>query len=155
MHQWNPWTWPTHAPAQPVVRSFAQPRPVNSLPQTVRDQLPPGLRDKPDDHPGLANHLRKMGVLKDYPAVDPVPPTVRNQLPTGLRDLPYDHPGVANYLGKMGWTIDHDGLLSPPPGLTPASALTPALTPAPALAPTAPVPAMQQPFQTLRSFFRR
>src|SRR5262245_48239786 len=39
-------------------RVFDQPRAGNSLPQEIRDRLPPGLRDKPDNHPGLANHLR-------------------------------------------------------------------------------------------------
>src|SRR5262245_12804509 len=105
-------------------RQFEHPKSGNSLPQEVRDKLPPGLRDRPENHPGLANHLRKMGLLKDYPAVDPVPPEVRRQLPTGLRELPYDHPGVANYLGRLGWSIDEDGALVPPP-----TVLTPVLTP--------------------------
>src|SRR5688572_29577410 len=46
-------------------RQFDHPKSGNSLPQDVRDKLPPGLRDRPENHPGLANHLRKMGVLKD------------------------------------------------------------------------------------------
>jgi cation transport regulator ChaB len=97
-----------------AARPFDHPRSGNTLPQEVRDKLPPGLRDMPNNHPGLANHLRKMGVLKDYPAVDPVPPEVRQQLPAGLRDMPYDHPGVANQLGRLGWSINEDGLLTPP-----------------------------------------
>jgi len=35
----------------------------------------------PNSDPGLANYLRQMGVLRDYPAIDPVPPLVRSQLP--------------------------------------------------------------------------
>jgi hypothetical protein len=100
-------------------RPFDQPRSGNSLPQEVRDRLPPGLRDMPENHPGLANQLRKMGLLQDYPSVDPVPPEVRRQLPPGLRDKPYDHPGVANHLGKLGWSIGEDGALVPPPTVTP------------------------------------
>ena len=102
-------------------RPLEHPKSGNSLPQEVRDKLPPGLRDKPDNHPGLANHLRKMGVLKDHPAIDPVPPDVRSKLPPGLRDQPYDHPGVANHLGKMGWTIGPDGALVPPATLSPST----------------------------------
>jgi hypothetical protein len=79
-----------------------------------------------------------MGVLKDYPAIDPVPPLVRNQLPPGLRDLPYDHPGVANYLGKLGWSIGPDGALIPPRIVTPS----------------APAVVQSQPFQPLRNFLR-
>jgi hypothetical protein len=105
-------------------RAFDHPNSGNSLPQEVRDKLPPGLRDMPENHPGLANHLRKMGVLKDYPKVDPIPPEVRGQLPPGLRDRPYDHPGVANHLGKLGWSINEDGALVPPPNFTPGT-LTP------------------------------
>jgi len=120
-------------------RPFAHPRSGNSLPQDVRDKLPPGLQDKPDNHPGLANHLRKMGVLKDYPKIDPVPPEVRSQLPAGLRDQPYDHPGVANHLGRMGWSIGEDGALVPPSTLTP---------PTPGAAP-------QQPFQPFGGLLRR
>ena len=120
-------------------RQFDHPKSGNSLPQEVRDKLPPGLRDRPENHPGLANHLRKMGVLKDYPAVDPVPPEVRSQLPPGLRDRPYDHPGVANHLGKLGWTIDEDGALVPPPPLTPP------LNPP---APTTTLPTTTQPLAT-------
>ena len=55
----------------------------------------------------------------DWDSVDPIPPEVRSQLPPGLRDRPYDHPGVANHLGKLGWSIGEDGLLVPPPTLTP------------------------------------
>jgi hypothetical protein len=106
-------------------RSFDHPRSGNALPQEVRDRLPPGLRDKPENHPGLANHLRKLGVLQDYPAVDPIPPDVRSQLPPGLRDRPYDHPGVANHLAKLGWSIDEDGMLVPPPTLPPPTVTTP------------------------------
>lgn len=108
-------------------RQFDHPKSGNSLPQEVRDKLPPGLRDKPENHPGLANHLRKMGTLKDYPAVDPIPPEVRSQLPPGLRDRTYDHPGVANHLRKLGWTIDEDGALVPPP-LNPPPVTQPPLT---------------------------
>jgi cation transport regulator ChaB len=110
-------------------RPFDHPKSGNSLPQEVRDKLPPGLRDMPDNHPGLANHLRKMGLLKDHPAVDPIPPEVRSQLPPGLRDRPYDHPGVANHLGKLGWSIGEDGALVPPPTLTPPTPATQSTTP--------------------------
>jgi hypothetical protein len=120
-------------------RGFAHPKTGNTLPQDIRDKLPPGLRDMPNDHSGLANHLRKMGVLKDYPAIDPVPAQVRNQLPPGMRDLPYDHPGVANHLGKLGWTINHDGLLIPPSSAAPA----------------APSAAAEQPLQPFGGIFRR
>jgi hypothetical protein len=109
-------------------RLFDHPKSGNSLPQEVRDKLPPGLRDKPENHPGLANHLRKMDLLKDHPAIDPIPPEVRSQLPPGLRDRPYDHPGVANHLGKLGWSIDEDGVLVPPATLPPPT-LPPVLTP--------------------------
>jgi hypothetical protein len=103
------------APAEPrqtPARSFAPPKSGNDLPQEVRDRLPPGLRDKPADHPGVVNHLRSLG-LSDQVA-DPIPPEVRSQLPPGLRDRPYTHPGVANHLGKMGWRIGEDGSLLPP-----------------------------------------
>lgn len=94
-------------------RSFAQPKSGNTLPQEVRDKLPPGLRDMPADHPGVVNRLRKLG-LSDPATVDPIPPAVRSQLPPGLRDKPYNHPGVANHLGKLGWRIGDDGTLLPP-----------------------------------------
>jgi hypothetical protein len=136
---WNPWSRRLPAPDQQAVRSLAQPKSGNSLPLELRDRLPAGLRDMPDNDPGLANYLRQMGVLKDYPAIDPVPPLVRSQLPTALRGLPYDHPGVANYLGRLGWSIGPDGaLIIPPPTVTPS---------APALV-------QPQPFQPLRSFLR-
>jgi hypothetical protein len=132
---------PSKHPSKPLpttetkaARPFDHPKSGNSLPQDVKDKLPPGLRDKPDNHPGLANHLRKMGVLNDHPAVDPIPPSVRSQLPPGLRDRPYDHPGVANHLGKLGWSINDDGALVPPtnwtpPALTPQAFTPQALTP--------------------------
>jgi hypothetical protein len=60
--------------SQPA-RPFAHPKSGNSLPQEVRDRLPPGLRDKPENHPGLANHLRKMGYK---PATAPTPPATSN-----------------------------------------------------------------------------
>src|SRR5262249_52535757 len=101
--------------------------------------------DMPDNHPGLANHLRKMGILNDHPVVDPIPPSVRSQLPPGLRDKPYDHPGVANHLGKMGWSINDDGALVPPanwtpPALTPSALTPPALAKPPALTPLSLLP---------------
>jgi hypothetical protein len=43
-----------------AVRRIEQPRPDRDLPHSVRDQLPPGLRDKPETQPGVANHLRKL-----------------------------------------------------------------------------------------------
>jgi hypothetical protein len=109
-------------------RFFDQPKSGNALPNDIRDRLPPGLRDMPDNHPGLADQLRKMGLLQEYPSVDPVPPEVRRQLPPGLRDKPYDHPGVANHLGKLGWSIGEDGALIPPPTL-PTPTLTPPVQP--------------------------
>jgi hypothetical protein len=119
-------------PEQTPARPFAQPKSGNTLPQDVKDKLPPGLRDMPENHPGLANHLRKLGVLKDYPAIDPVPADVRAQLPPGLRNKPYDHPGVANHLGKLGYTIDDDGLLvTPKPAPLPTTVPTLYSPPAP------------------------
>ena len=97
-------------------RSFTHPRSGNDLSQEVRDKLPPGLRDKPADHPGVANHLRKQGLTDQ----DPIPAELRNQLPPGLRDRPYTHPGVANHLGKLGWTIDDEGNLVRPVDPIPA-----------------------------------
>jgi hypothetical protein len=99
----------------------------------------------PDNHPGLANHLRKMGILQDHPNIDPVPPQVRSQLPPGLRNQPYDNPGVANYLGKLGWGIGEDGALIPPAGGAPAA------TPATPGAGSAPL----QNFQPFGGIFRR
>src|SRR5437867_2815934 len=66
-------------------RPFDHPKSGNTLPKEIRDQLPPGLRDKPVDHPGVANHLRKLGWPSDKTA-DAIPPEVRSQLPPGLRD---------------------------------------------------------------------
>src|SRR5262245_35007942 len=115
-------------------RPFDHPKSGNSLPQEVRDRLPPGLRDRPVTHPGLANHLGKMGwtVGEDGTLVPPatsvvppartvttLPPEVRDRLPPGLRDRPITHPGVANHLGKMGWTIADDGTLVPPSNFVP------------------------------------
>jgi len=127
---------PSKHPSKPApttdpktARPFDHPKSGNSLPQDVKDKLPPGLRDQPDNHPGLANHLRKMGILNDHPAVDPIPPSVRSQLPPGLRDQPYDHPGVANHLGKLGWSIGDDGALVPPTNWTPPALAPQAFTP--------------------------
>ena len=135
-------------------RPFGNTHSGNSLPQDIKDKLPPGLRDKPDNHPGLANHLRKMGVLKDYPKVDPVPPELRSRMPEGLRNQPYDNPAVANFLGRNGWSIGEDGALIPPLGSgagTPGSLLPP-LGGAPG---AAGAPGTQQPFQPLGGIFRR
>jgi cation transport regulator ChaB len=101
---------------------FSKPTPpkaANSLPPEVRDKLPATLRDLPNNNPALANQLRQMGILKDYPQVDPVPSQVRNQMPTWMRGLPYDNPGVANYLGKLGYSIGQDGALISPPTASP------------------------------------
>src|SRR5439155_940575 len=118
------------------------PKSGNTLPQEIRDKLPPGLRDKPVDHPGVANHLRKLGWPSDKPSVDPISPEVRSQLPPGLRDRPIDHPGVANHLRKMGWTVGQDGKLVPPPTL----AAPPIPAPPPTVAPTPETPAPLEPF---------
>lgn len=61
--------------SQPA-RPFDHPKSGNSLPQEVKDQLPPGLRDKPENHPGLANHLRKMGY---EPTTTAEPPLLDSQ----------------------------------------------------------------------------
>jgi len=104
--------------------SVAPANTVHSLPPEVRDRLPPGLRDRPVTHPGVANHLGRMGwtVGEDGTLVPPpartvttLPQEVRDRLPPGLRDRPITHPGVANHLGKMGWTVGEDGTLVPPP----------------------------------------
>jgi cation transport regulator ChaB len=115
----------TPTPANTPPTSVAHPKTGNSLPQEIRDRLPPGLRNQPESHPGLANHLRKMGWPETKPPVDPLPAHVRNQLPPGLRDLPYNHPAVANHLGRMGWMIGEDGTLIPPPQPAPATQYRP------------------------------
>jgi|SRR5262245_22128994 len=135
---WNPWSRRYLTPDQQAARLIPQPKLGNSLPQELRDRLPAALRDMPNNDPGLANYLRQMGVLKDYPAIDPVPPLVRNQFPPELRALPYDHPAVANYLGRLGWSIGPDGTLILPPVVTSS----------------APVLIQPQPIQPLRGFLR-
>src|SRR5262245_33852364 len=53
-------------------RPFDHPNSGNNLPQSTRDKLPPGLRDNPENHPGTANHLRKLEDSK--PAGDSLNP---------------------------------------------------------------------------------
>lgn len=96
-------------------RPFEQPNSGNNLPQSTRDQLPPGLRDNPENHPGTANHLRKLEDAKSggvfskatQPKVNSLPAEVRDKLPAGLRDLPNNDPALANQLRQMGILKDY------------------------------------------------
>jgi hypothetical protein len=136
-------------PAWPVER----PNAGNSLPQSTLDKLPPGLRDKPENHPGLMNHLRKLAesqpptnllnpsgqLLTPNQQLNPLfaprswgntlPQDILNRLQPGLRDLLADQPALANYLRQ--------------------------LLPLQTMTPSAPAPVPAQPFRPLGGFFRR
>jgi hypothetical protein len=47
-------------PDQQATRLFAQPRSGNSLTQGILERLPLGLREMPNNQPGLANYLRQL-----------------------------------------------------------------------------------------------
>jgi hypothetical protein len=49
---------------------------VDPIPPDVRNQLPPGLRDRPYDHPGVANHLARLGWSIDEDGMLVPPPTL-------------------------------------------------------------------------------
>jgi hypothetical protein len=103
-----------HGKAGPV-RPFEYPKMGNSLPQSTLDQLPPGLRDKPVNQPGLANHLRKL--VENKPPTDLLNPSsglfaqptlsnsltqgISNGLPLGLGNLPNNQPGLASQLRQL------------------------------------------------------
>jgi hypothetical protein len=50
---------PGHGKVDPG-RPFERVNPGNTLPHSTHEALPPGLRDKPENQPGVANHLRKL-----------------------------------------------------------------------------------------------
>lgn len=150
-----------HGKADPA-RPFEHPNTGNALPKATLDKLPPGLRDDPVNHPGVATHLRKLG--DDNPYTDllnqssPLPlspnrparlfaqpksgnslsPEIRDLLPPGLRDMPESQPGLANLLRQVGAPLSA-------PAIGPGALIPP---------PSAPAPILPQPVRPLRPLFR-
>jgi hypothetical protein len=100
---------PPFGPGRPgPVRPFEHPNMGNSLPQSTLDRLPPGLRDKPINQPGLANHLSKLALdqqaarwLAQPQSGNSLMQGIRDGLPLGPGNVPINQPGLANQLRQL------------------------------------------------------